>query len=331
MCTALTYTTKDTYFGRTLDYEIAFGQQILIAPRNFPLPFRHGPNLESHYALVGMGVLAQGYPLYFDAINEKGLGMAGLNFTDNAVYGKHAPGKDNIAVFEFVPWVLGQCATVAEARNLLADLQLTDTPFSPEIPSAQLHWIIADHKEAITVEAVADGIHVYENPVGVLANNPPFPLQMFRLNDYMHLTSQTPRNLFSDKLPLIPYSRGMGALGLPGDVSSGSRFVRLAFVKAHGFSGESEKESVSQFFHMLGSVDQIQGCCAADDGYVITHYTSCCNLARGIYYYTTYGNHQITAVDMHREDLNSSNLIGYKLMEEEQFFLQNGKDGCPGE
>lgn len=331
MCTAVTYTTKDAYFGRTLDYEIAFGQEIVVTPRNFPFPFRHRPPLESHYALVGMGVITQGYPLYFDAINEKGLGMAGLNFTDNAVYGKSVPGKENVTVFEFIPWVLGQCATVAEARQLLADLQLTDTAFSPEYPPAQLHWIIVDHTDAITVEAVADGLHIYDNSVGVLANNPPFPLQMFRLNDFMHLSAEAPKNLFSDILPLTPYSRGMGALGLPGDVSSVSRFVRGAFVKLHGISGESEEESVSQFFHILGSVEQVRGCCAADDGYVITHYTSCGNLARGIYYYTTYGNHQITAVDMHREDLDGGNLISYKLVEKEQIRLQNGTGGGPWE
>lgn len=331
MCTAVTYQTKDTYFGRTLDYEIAFGQEIVITPRNFPLPFRHRETMERHYALIGMGVITQNYPLYFDAINEKGLGMAGLNFVDNAVYGKLAAEKENVAVFELIPWILGQCATVAEARTLLAGIQLTDTPFSPELPPSQLHWIIADDKEAITVEAVADGLHIYDNPVGVLANNPPFPLQMFRLNDYMHLSSQAPRNLFSDKLPLTHYSRGMGALGLPGDVSSVSRFVRVAFVKMNGVCGTSEQESVSQFFHILGSVDQIRGCCEVDGHYVITHYTSCCNLARGIYYYTTYSNHRITAVDMHREDLNGSGLIAYKLMEEEQIFLQNGKGGGPWE
>jgi choloylglycine hydrolase len=326
MCTAATYKTGDFYFGRTLDYEHSYGEEIAVTPRNFPLRFRHMGTLDQHLAIIGMACVAEGYPLYFDAINEKGLGMAGLNFTDNAFYGKCLPDKENITVFEFVPWVLSQCASVDEARALLKDLQLTDTPFSPEIPAAQLHWIIADHKEAITVEAVADGLHVYDNPVGVLSNNPPFPLQMFRLNDHMHLTSQMPRNLFSDQLPLVPYSRGMGALGLPGDGSSVSRFVRAAFVKSHGITGESEEESVNQFFHILGAVEQIRGCCAADDGYVITHYTSCCNLSRGIYYYTTYDNHQITAVDMHREDLTGSELICYKLREKEQILLQNGKE-----
>ncbi|MDE7303119.1 MAG: linear amide C-N hydrolase, partial [Oscillospiraceae bacterium] len=120
------------------------------------------------------------------------------------------------------------------------------------------------------------------------------------------------------------YSRGMGALGLPGDLSSQSRFVRVAFVKMNSVSGDSEAESVSQFFHILGSVDQQRGCCDVGEGkFEITLYTSCCNADKGIYYYTTYNNHQITAVDMHRENLDGSSIVCYTPVTEEQFSFQN--------
>ena len=131
---------------------------------------------------------------------------------------------------------------------------------------AQLHWIIEGRDGCITVEAVREGIRVYDHPVGVLANNPAFPEQMFQLNNYMHLSPKEPRNHFSDKLELQRYSRGMGALGLPGDLSSASRFVRAAFVRMNAVSGDSEEESVSQFFHILGSVEQQRGCCEVGDG-----------------------------------------------------------------
>lgn len=112
--------------------------------------------------------------------------------------------------------------------------------------------------------------------------------------------------------------------GLPGDLSSQSRFVRAAFVKLNSVSGDSESESVSQFFHILGSVEQQRGCCEAENGrYEITLYTSCCNASRGIYYYTTYGNRQITAVDMYQENLDSSRLIRYPLIQGEQIRRQN--------
>lgn len=324
MCTAATYRTKDFYFGRTLDYEFSYGDEIVVMPRNYPFGFRHMETMERHYAMIGMAHVAEGCPLYYEAVNEAGLAMAGLNFVGNAVYGKAVPGRDNVAQFEFIPWVLGQCMSVKEARDLLERIELVDTPFSPELLVAQLHWILADREEAITIESVKDGLRIYENPVGVLANNPPFDMQMFQLNNYMRLSPKAPRNCFSDQLELQTYSRGMGALGLPGDLSSQSRFIRVAFVKLNSVSGDSEEESVSQFFHILGAVDQQRGCCDIGDGsYEITIYTCCCNADKGIYYYTTYDNHQITAVDMHKENLDGGTLVRYTPVRGEQIKLQN--------
>ena len=324
MCTAATYKTKDFYFGRTLDYEFSYGDEVVVTPRNYPFRFRCMGDMNSHYAIIGMACVMDGCPLYYDAVNEKGLGMAGLNFVGNADYKEKTEGKDNVAQFEFIPWILGQCTDVKEARTLIGKINLVNIPFREDLPLAQLHWIIADKNEAITVEAVREGIKVYDNPVGVLTNNPPFDEQMFRLNDYMGLSPKQPENTFSDKLGLKPYSRGMGAMGLPGDLSSQSRFVRVAFVKLNSVSGDSEKESVSQFFHILGSVDQQRGCCEVAEGeYEITIYTSCCNADKGIYYYTTYDNRCITAVDMNKEDLDGGILARYTLIKEEQIKQQN--------
>lgn len=324
MCTAATYKTKDFYFGRTLDYERSYGEEITITPRNYPFHFLEMGDTDKHYAMIGMAHVAQDYPLYYDAVNEKGLAVAGLNFVGNAHYNLPAQDKENIAVFELIPWILCNFATVKECRKGLEKINLTGTPFHDSLPTAQLHWIIADKEETITLEAVADGLHIYDNPVGVLTNNPTFPEQMFCLNNYMHLSAKPPKNLFAKELPLTPYSRGMGALGLPGDLSSQSRFVRSAFVKMNSVSGDSENESVGQFFHILGSVEQQTGCCELESGeYEKTIYTSCCNTARGIYYYTTYNNRQITAVDMYREDVDSSMLFRYPLIDEEQIRMQN--------
>ena len=327
MCTAATYKTKDFYFGRTLDYEFSYGDEVTVTPRNYKIPFRYMGEMESHYAMIEMAYVAEDYPLYYDAVNEKGVGMAGLNFVGNAVYqeiDEAEDGKENVCQYELIPWILSQCASVREVRELLSRMNLVGTPFSEQLPAAQLHWIIADEKEAITVESMKDGLKVHENPVGVLTNNPPFEQQMFQLNNYMHLSPRQPENHFSEKLNLTAYSRGMGAMGLPGDLSSASRFAKVAFTKMNAKSGDSELESISQFFHILGSVDQQRGCCEVADGkYEITLYTSCCNASKGIYYYTTYENHQITAVDLYREELDGTKLFRYPLITGEQIRWQN--------
>ena len=207
MCTAVTYKTKDFYFGRNLDYDFSYGDEVTITPRNFQFNFRKEKSINSHYAMIGMAHVAEDYPLYHDAINEKGLGIAGLNFVDNADYKEYVEGKDNIAQFEFIPWILSQCANVKEARKLVEKMNLLNISFSDRLPVAQLHWIIADSEETITVESVKEGIKIYENPVGVLTNNPPFDIQMFALNNYINLSTKSPENNFSKELNLKQYKR----------------------------------------------------------------------------------------------------------------------------
>ena len=324
MCTAITYQTKDHYFGRSLDYEYSYQESVTIAPRNYPFRFRRLNTLQRHYAMIGTAFVVDNYPLYYDAVNEKGLGMAGLNFPENAFYQPEEPGKDNVASFEFIPWILGQCADLQEAKELLANCNVADIAFSEKLPPSPLHWIISGAEGSVTVEAVEDGLHVYDNPVGIMTNNPPFPMQMTFLSNYMNLSPDAAVNRFSRDLNLKAYSRGMGAMGLPGDLSSASRFVKAAFTKMNSVCGDSESESISQFFHILGSVAQQKGCvCLGEGQYEITIYSSCCNMDKGIYYYTTYENSQITGVDMHHEDLECENLISYPLITKQQIRWEN--------
>lgn len=324
MCTGANYTTRDHYFGRNLDLEFSYNETVTITPRNFPLEFRRAQTLSSHHAIIGMATIADEYPLYYDATNERGLSMAGLNFPENADYKPEVEGMVNITPFEFIPWILGQFETVAEVRAALANMNLVDISFSAAFPLSPLHWIISDRESSITVESVRSGLMVRDNPVGVLTNNPTFDIQLFGLNNYMQLSTQPPQKSFSDDLDFDVYSRGMGAIGLPGDLSSASRFVKAAFTKLNSVSGDSESESISQFFHILGSVAQQRGCVEVSPGkFEITIYSSCCNTDRGVYYYTTYENSQITGVDMHREDLDADQLVAYPLITGQQIRMQN--------
>ena len=323
MCTAITYKPHDFYFGRNLDLDRGYGESVVIAPRNYPFAFRNGSVLEEHYAMIGMAAVAADYPLYFEATNEKGLSLAGLNFPGNAVYYPEDSLKENIAPFELIPYLLGQCATVEEALAKIEKMNLWNTPFSEGFPLSPLHWLLADESRAVTLEPLADGMKLYENPVGVLANNPPFDFHMYNLANYMNLTSRPPENRFG-AVELRPYCLGMGAIGLPGDPSSASRFVRAAFTKLNSVCGEDEASAVSQFFHILGSVAQQRGVTRIEGGACeYTLYSSCCNADRGIYYYTTYENSRVCAVDMRREKLDGDSLISYPLVTGAQFDYRN--------
>lgn len=323
MCTAMSYKTAAHYFGRTLDYERGYGEQVIITPRRCPLHFRRMDALDSHSAIIGMAVAVGDQALYYDAANEHGLAMAGLNFPGNACYYPETAGKDNIAPFELMPWVLGQCKSTAEARSLLERINICNIAFSNEMPLSPLHWIISDGSASITVETLRDGMRIHDNPLGILTNNPPFDYHMTHLCDFMGASAKPVENQLG--LPsLKPYSRGMGGMGLPGDWSSASRFVRAAFVKLSSVCGAGENESVSQFFHLLGAVEHTRGCVQLEDGsYEITRYTSCINADTGVYYYKTYENSGVCAVDMHRCDLDSSHLYAYPLIDEMQPHYQN--------
>lgn len=325
MCTSLTFQTSDFYFGRNLDLEYNFGEKIVITPRQYPFIFKFAGTLSEHYAIIGTAQISDGCPLYAEAVNEKGLCLAALNFPGNAVYAE-APesGKTNLAPFELFGFLLGTCATVKEAEEKLKAVCITHTAFKDGYPVAPLHWHIADKDRSLVLECIKDGMHLYENPVGVLTNNPPFPFQLTNLQNYMHLTSNPPENRFASALKLAPYGQGMGTIGLPGDASPASRFVRAAFCKWNSELPSGEEASVTQFFHILDNVAMVAGSVRTPENkFDRTTYSSCINASRGIYYYKTYNNNQISAVSMHKTDLDGCASVVFEQVNRQQICYQN--------
>ena len=325
MCTSLTFQTSDFYFGRNLDLEYNFGEKIVITPRQYPFAFKFAGTLSEHYAMIGTAQITDGCPLYAEAVNEKGLCLAALNFPGNAVYAE-APenGKTNLAPFELFGFLLGTCATVKEAQEQLKTVCITHTAFKDGYPVAPLHWHIADKDRSMALECTKDGMHLYENPVGVLTNNPPFPFHLTNLQNYMHLTPNPPENRFAPALGLSPYGQGMGALGLPGDASPASRFVRAAFCKWNSELPSGEEASVTQFFHILDNVAMVAGSVRTPENKLDrTSYSCCINASRGIYYYKTYENNQISAVSMHKTDLDGCAPVVFEQVNRQQICYQN--------
>ena len=294
MCTAISFQSAEHYFGRNLDFEFAYRENVTITPRNYPFHFKMVKSLYNHFSIIGMAMVDHGYPLYFDGTNEYGLSMAGLYFPGNAVYYPPDNNLDNIAPFEFIPWILAQCKTAEEALKKIQNVNLVDIAYNDAFPLSPLHWIVDDHLQSITVEPTDSGLQIYDNPYGVLTNNPPFDYHIQNISNYINLTREEPVNRFAPDLQIRSYSRGMGGIGLPGDLSSSSRFIRAAFTKWNSVCVDTDEAGITQIFHILKSVSQQEGCVRVGDGYEKTLYTSCCNTDKGIYYYTTYENSQIT-------------------------------------
>ena len=312
MCTAVSWKSKDHYFGRTLDLEYSLGEQVIITPRYYPLTFRHLPVQKCHYAMIGMAVIHEGSALYFDAVNEMGLGIAALNFPGCAHYRPFDPKSINVPSYEVIPWILSQCASLAETRELLLKCNITNEAFNANFPTTPLHWLIASEDESMVLESVSGGIHLHKAS-GVLTNAPEYPRQIAILNAFQNLTSHSSRDV-----------RGSGSLGLPGDLTSQGRFVRAAFMKRHSVTPSSEADAVEQFFHLMDGVSQPEGCVVLpNEKLVCTRYTCCCNADMGIYYYVTHTNRRINAVDLHRTDLKGQHLICYPLQLKADFRKQN--------
>ncbi len=323
MCTAISYSANAHYFGRNLDVEEYYEESVVIVPRRFPFLFRNGQEANDHFAMIGMAHTEDGYPLYYDATNEKGLSVAALSFPGEAYYHPPKPDVINLAPWEIIPFVLAQCETAAQAKHLLSKVNVTEEAFREDVPLTPLHFLIADKNEAFVAEPTEKGLCLSENAVGLLTNSPPFDFQMQHLNLFMGLSNNPVENRFSKEIPFTEISRGMGALGLPGDLSSPSRFVRAAFTKVNSLKGKDEAHDIRQFFHILGSVEQQKGCVDLDGKFEFTSYSSCCNTEKGVYYYKTYDNFSIVGIDMKKEHLHGDALITYPMIREAGFAILN--------
>lgn len=313
MCTCVVLKGKSFYFGRNMDIEYSFNEQVIITPRDYILKFKKENDIKKHYAIIGIGAINSSFPLYADCMNEKGLCFASLNFPDNAYYFKYDKRKKNYTPYELPLIILGTCKNIKEVKKLLKEINIVNIPFNKELPLAPLHFMISDSKESIVVESTKKGLHVYDNPYHVLTNNPPFYFHLENIKNYLSLSNKNESSTISSNINLESYSNGQGALGLPGDYSSSSRFVKTFFIKENLIMNQSKEKDLIQFFKCLDSVSMVLGSVLTPLGYEYTSYQSCMDAKNLIYHYKTYYHNQIKSYYLKKENLNSNQLINYEL------------------
>lgn len=328
MCTALTLKSEDGYhlFGRNMDLSYSFHQAVTLLPRNYECKDRVTGNMRKNkYAIIGMAALIDDYPAFADAMNEKGLGCAGLNFPGYCHFEKTPiNGKNNIAPYDLILWILSNFETVDEVAKGLQEVELVAIPMNEKTPIPTLHWIVADkYGKSIVIERTKEKLSVYENPIGVLTNSPTFDWHLTNLNEYMKTTPIQPQGTTWGEKELSPSGVGAGTNGLPGGFSGVDRFVRIAYLKAQNPPTENLEAGVSQFFHMLNNVAMPMGAVISDDLQDFTIYTSCMCQEKGIYYYATYKSYGINAIDMNKEKLDAKEIKRFDYTETLQVTKQN--------
>lgn len=313
MCTGVRFSDANgnMYFGRNLDWSTGYGQKVVVTPRGYKYKSAFLGEMANSPAIIGMGIVAENTPLYFDCANEHGLAVAGLNFPGYAAYAPEAiDDKTNIAAYEFPLWVALNFTSVDEVEKALSDVVIVAKPINDQYPVSELHWIIGDAKRSIVVEYTAAGMEIFKNDVDILTNQPGYAWHKENMRNYMNLFPQMPKEVKWREAKFTAFGSGSLMRGLPGDYYSPSRFVRVAYLNTHYPVQADEASNVSRLFHTLTGVAMIDGAAAMADGqFEKTVYTGGYSTATQTYYYSTYEDPAIKSVALKDYDLDSTEVI----------------------
>ena len=313
MCTGIRFTDTEgrMFFGRNLDWTQGYGEKVVVTPSAAEVPAafdRPGDRDVEAHTVMGMGIIVGGVPLYIDCGNDVGLAVAGLNFPQSARYADAAaPGRVNVAAYEFPFWIARHFASVEEVRRALVHTTVVAKPVNDQLPVANLHWLVADAQGSIVVECLEDGLTVWDDDVDVLTNEPDFGWHRQNLRNYLMLSTDEPAHASWGAATLSPFGSGMGMQGIPGDYSGPARFVKVAFVNTHYPAQATEADNVTRLYRTLGAVAVPEGCARMADGtWEKTLYTSCFSASTMTYYHATYDDPRVRAYPLAGADLSAT-------------------------
>ena len=329
-CTCIRLTSKDniTVTARTLEFGAnLIKTAIIMVPRNTAYTGtskdkKTGVTWQSKYAFCGVNSFD--YPHIMDGINEKGLYVGLFYFPGYAEYEQSSDTSQSLAPWELGTWILSNCASIDHIQEQLSKIHVIPV-VAPELAIVPpLHYIVTDSKgNSIVIEYVKGTCTIHKNEIGVFTNSPAFDWHMTNLKNYINLSPINVAPLDLAGHVLTGFGQGTGFLGLPGDFTSPSRFVRAtAFLKS-AIHPATAQEAIKDAFHILNSFDIPRGAVreAQKNGnhiYEQTQFTSVADLKNLIFYFHTYENRQIRMVKLKSFDLAEKEILTISMDQPEQ-------------
>lgn len=319
-CTGISLKANDGSYinGRTIEFGLPLNLSMIIIPHNYAyqgtLPDETG-GLTFRVKYASIGAAAFNENTIMDGMNEKGLSVGAFYFPGYAGYAKVSPATKIKAVSptEFSTWILTQFATVDEVKAAIPTVAIVPTKPKgwPGLPP--LHYIVYDRSgKSIVIEPTKGTLKVYDNPVGTLTNSPTFGWQLSNLSNYLNLSPINPGPSKIKPDTITQFVRSAGLHGLPGDFNSPSRFIRAAILSTVSTPSDKGNESVLQAFHLLNQFDIPLGTMKATTtgkAFSATTPTTTVKDTKSLkYYYRTYDDQSIKAIDFSKVDMNSKTL-----------------------
>lgn len=295
--------------GRTMEFSFDIKSNILAVPAGTEIdtlvlnPEETGFTYQTKYGFAGANGLDM--PIVFDGVNTEGLYFGAFYFSGDAVYEQLTPENQGRAVSsdELGNWILGQFKTVGEVKAALPGIDVVGTYIDVIDSVAPFHYSVVDADgAAIVIEYTDKGLTIYDNTVNVVTNNPTYEWHLTNLRNYIGLQPANRQAVTVGSQELAPFGQGSGMVGLPGDMSSPTRFVRAtAFVNA-SLESATESEAVFRAFHILNNFDIPIGAIRENNSEdALTDYTvwtSVADTRNAIYYYKTYLTQQVESVSV---------------------------------
>jgi choloylglycine hydrolase len=313
--------------GRTMEFGQQLDSNLIVIPRHLAMhgtaPLgKLGLAWETQYGAVGMNGLGQ--TVLVDGMNEKGLAggifyMPGYAQYQDVTAAEYA---HTLAPWELLTWILTRCATVDEVRAALAEIKVASVVFGDWNIVPGVHYSINDAAgNALVIEYLDGKPVVRDNPVGVITNAPEFDWHLKNLSNYLNLKPTNVPAFHWENLKISPMGQGSGMLGLPGDFTPPSRFVRAAVLSRAVTSGENGPRAVEQLFHVLDSFEiplgDVRDAGAAESTYELTQWTTAADTRNRAYYFHTYNNRRLRRIELSKADFDAQAIIAIPLRDRE--------------